>query len=77
MVTPFDAWRKKTAPLTQGEQATFIVSKRVPPERDERIEGSAHVIDLVRIKIRTTTLSLFILTFAPELDKFIHFTRFL
>src|SRR5208283_2715798 len=51
MVTPFDAWRKKTAPLTQGEQATFILSKRVPPERDERIEGSAHVIDLVRIKI--------------------------
>jgi hypothetical protein len=39
---PFDAWRKKTAPLTQGEQAMLILSRRVPLKRDERIEGYCH-----------------------------------
>ena len=34
---PFDAWRKKTAPLTQGEQAMLILSKRVAACRHERI----------------------------------------
>jgi hypothetical protein len=43
---PFDAWRNKTAPLTQGEQAMPILSKRVPLERDERIEGYSECFSL-------------------------------